>query len=85
MNPEKCCKKFLFQQKEFKYEGQYEGYDMYKGPNSLYIFFHTGMGFWMLGNTPGTEYAYAFANYHAGVCVGDIVSWQVNTSFVYFD
>ena len=37
----------------------------------------------MLGNTPGTEYAYAFANYHAGVCVADITSWQVESIMFY--
>ena len=73
----KCCDQFTFQRVEYKLVGELNGYSYYGGPNNMFIYFHDGMGFWMAGKDLGSEYAYSYANHHAGVCVSDITSWQV--------
>lgn len=75
--PKKCCSSFTFQGQEYKLAGHFDGYEYYQSKTQSKIYFHSLMGFWMVGSELGGDYAFAFAEHQAGVCVADLTTWQV--------
>ena len=57
--------------------GHFDGYEYYQSKSQSKIYFHSLMGFWMVGSELGGDYAFAFAEHQAGVCVADLTTWQV--------
>ena len=57
--------------------GRFNDQDYYKSTEGTFLYFHSAMGFWMKSDIVGSDHAYAFANFQAGVCVNDIAAWQV--------
>merc|ERR1719361_860294 len=75
--PRTCCKSFTFQGQTFRHAGMFDGYDYYESSTKSKIYFHSMMGFWMVGAELGGDYAFAFAEHQVGVCVADLGTWQI--------
>lgn len=72
-----CCDSFNFYIYRFTLAGDFEGFPYYSEPGGTNLYYHQGMGYWLMATELGSEYAYAFANYVPGLCLNEVTTWQM--------